>query len=152
MSLSPKTQHVAIHLEIPSSIAWRFFGHHDDPREGRHQLEKLIQNFFYDDLKMEDAFVANGDGTLQRGSISILTDRPAKVLPALKEFFETFDICGKQKDFLPFITLAWLDESDRIYRTYYPLTTRPFYTFGMDPKELENILKRGRALREQQTA
>lgn len=145
MNLSQNPESICVHLEIPFQVAADFIGKVDD-ESGRHQVEKLLQDYFFGSSL--DAYVCSGSGTIILGKIFILTDCPAATLRELKLFFKVFKMQGKQADFLPYIHIAWLDPDQNLWRTFHPVTTRPFCTFLVDPEQLAAILEKGRAVKE----
>jgi hypothetical protein len=144
MNLSQNPESICVHLEVPFEVALDFTGGPEDVGS-RHEVERLMQNYFFG-LEMPD-YVHGGDGAVMAGNIFIHTDRPAVTLRELNRFFRSFPVRHNQTDMRAYVHFAWLDRQDKIWRTFHPRTTRPFWTFLADPTQLAEILEKGRAVK-----
>ena len=144
MNLSQQPEKICIHLEIPFPVAHGFAGA-PESFSSRHDFEKTLQAYFY--AQQLDAYAAAGEGSVTGGYILILTDLPARTLRALKSFLESYSLQGTPTDLLPFASLGWLDQSDNLWRSYHPLTTRPFWTLLAAPEKIAGLLEEGRRVK-----
>jgi hypothetical protein len=147
MNLSPNPETICLHLAFPRKVALRIGGTESGSVKGRHRVEKKIQEWFYAGDKT-CSYINEGHGTLDRANIFILTDQPAWALRALDFLLKDFpDYRDCDFDLREHCSIGWFDRADNLWRTYWPLTTRPFWTVLETPEAIEAILEKGRALR-----
>ncbi|MDB6068640.1 MAG: hypothetical protein JWR26_4848 [Pedosphaera sp.] len=141
MNLSAHPELLCVRFDIPCPLAQQFTSDHDNV-SSRHRMEKVLQAHFY---KIElEAYVFCGSGPIEAGHIFIQTDCPAAVLAELMQLFR-YDFT--ESNLISFVHLGWKDEADNLWRTFYPETTRPFWTLFKPQEEIEQIMQKGRSLR-----
>jgi hypothetical protein len=163
MNLGDNPNHICLWLNLPRQFASKF-KHGFDTVEARHEMERQIQSELYS--QKLDAYVSEGKGTVERGYIFITTPVPAAALKELKAWLENYKSNWERlsellaestsnakealnpsrgENLLPFVSIAWFDPEDQIYRTFHPLTTRPFWTLFKDPDLIEQCMQKGRS-------
>lgn len=146
---------ICIHIGLPCSLADSLRALLPDCQNPLYCIAQCLENAFYIGgyerntgdypyFNIEDA-----KGTLVNGTIYLVTNRPALVLPALKTVLKNCLIADRHFDFLPYSTLAWHDNlDDADWRTFFPWTTRPFETLHWEGDRVAALISKGRALRQ----
>ncbi|MDB6124751.1 MAG: hypothetical protein JWQ71_3744 [Pedosphaera sp.] len=141
---------ICVRFGLPDYEIHHVIGEVEPTVEGRHLVEKAIQNMFFKSGSRH-GFVVDGKGTLESGHAIIETFFPEAVLSDLLNFFSRFPGTVptakpfNDVDLREYIHLGWYDQTDDVWRTFFPHTTQPFWTFFESAEEIEQIMERGRA-------
>jgi hypothetical protein len=142
MNLSSHPEKLCVRFDIPRPEVFDLTGCPEDV-SSRHEMERALQASFYGIAI--DTYVAEGEGTLEAGHIFMLTDTPAVTLQWLTLFLSKHQTPNRRIDLLPYVHLAWFDKADNYWRTFFPQTTRPFWTLLCDPAEVKKLMEAGKA-------
>src|SRR5262249_26792329 len=106
-----------------------------------------LQKAFFALRDNGEAFVTSGSGSLANGTIEIQVDNPSSALHILKVLFHggKTHYEGNYVVLLPHVHIALFDEQDQLWRTFHPLTPRPFWTLLKPAHIIEGIMALGRS-------